>query len=68
MLASRLIGRKRFGLASLLQDYFEFESDKSLQRSDWTDGHSGETAALCPLRYALSARFDAYPRRRTSQG
>ena len=36
MLASRLIGRKRFGLASLLQDYFEFTTDKSLQRSDWT--------------------------------
>ena len=36
MLASRLIGRKRFGLASLLLDYFEFATDKSLQRSDWT--------------------------------
>ena len=53
MLASRLIGRKRFGLASLLQDYFEFESDKSLQRSDWTRRPLSEKQQ----RYA---RFDTH--------
>ena len=35
MLASRLIGRRQFGLAALLQQHFGFTADKRLQRSDW---------------------------------
>lgn len=35
MLASRLVGCREFGLASLLQNSFGFEADKRLQRSNW---------------------------------
>ena len=35
MLASRLLGVQRFGLAAVLKEHFDFEADKSQQRSDW---------------------------------
>ncbi|HET6346057.1 MAG TPA: HRDC domain-containing protein [Myxococcota bacterium] len=35
MLASRLLGYRQFGLASILKMRFDFEADKRLQRSDW---------------------------------
>jgi ribonuclease D len=35
MLASRLMGRKSFGLAAILQERFGFTANKRLQRSDW---------------------------------
>ncbi len=35
MLASRLLGYKHFGLATILQDRFNFTADKRYQRSDW---------------------------------
>jgi ribonuclease D len=35
MLASRLLGRKHFGLAALLREHCGFEADKRMQRSDW---------------------------------
>lgn len=35
MWASRLLGAKSFGLASILEERFGFEVDKRLQRSDW---------------------------------
>ena len=35
MLASRLLGYKHFGLATILQDRFGFTADKRHQRSDW---------------------------------
>ncbi len=35
MLASRLLGVQRFGLAAVLKEHFDFEADKTQQRSDW---------------------------------
>ena len=35
MLASRLLGKKKFGLASILEERFEFIADKRYQRSNW---------------------------------
>ena len=52
MLASRLIGRKRFGLASLLQDYFDL-NPINRWRSDWTRRPLSEKRQ----RYA---RFDTH--------
>ena len=53
MLASRLIGAKRFGLASLLKENFDFEADKTLQRSDWAK----RPLSSKQIRYA---RFDTH--------
>ncbi len=36
MLASRLLGAKSFGLATILQQRYGYVADKRLQRSDWT--------------------------------
>jgi ribonuclease D len=36
MLASRLLGERSFGLAALLLKYFDFKSNKKLQRSNWS--------------------------------
>jgi len=36
MLASRLLGKRKFGLASILSERFDFQADKRYQRSDWT--------------------------------
>ncbi|MEE8408118.1 MAG: ribonuclease D, partial [Myxococcota bacterium] len=36
MLASRLLGERSFGLAAILKQRFGHESNKRLQRSDWT--------------------------------
>ncbi len=35
MLASRLLGKKRFGLASILEERFNYIADKRYQRSNW---------------------------------
>jgi ribonuclease D len=35
MVASRLLGKRNFGLAPILDEYFEFKADKRMQRSDW---------------------------------
>ena len=53
MLASRLVGAKRFGLASLLKENFDFEADKTLQRSDWAK----RPLSSKQIRYA---RFDTH--------
>ncbi|RYF11597.1 MAG: hypothetical protein EOO40_03025, partial [Deltaproteobacteria bacterium] len=36
MLASRLLGRRKFGLGALLKEHFNFDADKRMQRSDWS--------------------------------
>ncbi len=36
MLASQLLGMKRFGLAALLEDFFEVKLPKDSQKSDWS--------------------------------
>ncbi len=35
MVASRLLGKRSFGLAPILDQYFGFKADKRMQRSDW---------------------------------
>ncbi len=53
MWASRLLGHRHFGLAAVLRERFDFEADKSLQRSDW---------ARRPLteKQICYARFDTH--------
>lgn len=53
MVAARLLGFERFGLGALLQERFDFQANKKLQRSDW---------ARRPLSDAQIdyARFDTY--------
>lgn len=36
MIAARMLGKGRFGLADLLWEYFGVELDKALQREDWS--------------------------------
>jgi ribonuclease D len=36
MVASRILGEARFGLAALLEHYFEIPMDKKFQRADWS--------------------------------
>jgi ribonuclease D len=36
MIASRLVGTRKFGLAALLAEHFDVELNKSLQRADWS--------------------------------
>ncbi len=35
MVASRLLGKRNFGLAAVLDEHFGFKADKRMQRSDW---------------------------------
>ena len=53
MLASRILGYKKFGLAAMLKGRFGFIADKRLQRSDW---------AMRPLSAAqiAYARYDTH--------
>jgi ribonuclease D len=68
MLASRMLGRKRFGLASLLQQHFGVSADKRLQRYDWGRRPLApraiayaalDTHYLLPLRDILAAELRA---------
>ncbi|MBC7793501.1 MAG: HRDC domain-containing protein [Clostridia bacterium] len=53
MVASRLLGKRTFGLAPILDQYFGFKADKRMQRSDWAQRPlSGEQ-----IQYA---RFDTH--------
>jgi len=54
MVAARMLGKTKFGLADLLWEYFGVELDKALQREDWSRRPLGEEM----LRYA--ARDVAY--------
>lgn len=53
MLASRMLGWQRFGLAAVLEECFGFTLDKRLQRSDWA------RRPLSPEQLAY-ARFDTH--------
>ena len=53
MLASRLLGYKQFGLATILKERFNFDSDKRFQRSDWA------RRPLTPDQLAY-ARYDTH--------
>ena len=53
MLASRLLGWRRFGLAAILEERYAFEADKRLQRSDW----SKRPLSAAQMRYA---QFDTH--------
>lgn len=53
MWALRLLGERHFGLAAVLRERFDFEADKSLQRSDWARRPLSEKQ----IRYA---RFDTH--------
>lgn len=48
MLAARVIGRKQFGLAALLQEFFGVQTDKHFQRADW----SRRPLPIDQIRYA----------------
>ncbi len=50
MLAARIIGLRRFGLADLLEQFFQVKLDKRYQRYDWAERPMSEAA----LRYAAS--------------
>jgi ribonuclease D len=53
MLASRLLGLKEFGLATILKARFDFVADKRLQRSDWA------RRPLTPAQLSY-ARYDTH--------
>jgi ribonuclease D len=53
MLATRLLGHKEFGLASILKARFGFVADKRLQRSDWA------RRPLSPAQISY-ARYDTH--------
>jgi len=36
MLACRFLGYRKFGLGAILEENYEFQTDKTLQRSDWS--------------------------------
>jgi ribonuclease D len=61
MVASRILGRSRYGLAALLHDMYGIVLDKRLQRSDW--GHRPLTTAQIQYacqdtRFLLQLRAD----------
>ena len=67
MIAARLVGERKFGLAALLAEHFDVELDKSLQRADWSRRPlppamaayaAMDTRYLAPLAGALEARLD----------
>lgn len=53
MVASRLLGKRTFGLAPILDQYFGFKADKRMQRSDWAQRPLSDEQ----LQYA---RFDTH--------
>ncbi|MHB8629690.1 MAG: ribonuclease D [Aggregatilineales bacterium] len=48
MFAARVIGRKQYGLAALLQEFFDVQTDKHFQRADW----SRRPLPIDQIRYA----------------
>ena len=53
MLASRLLGKRKFGLAAVLEERFDFHADKRYQRSNWAQRPLSEGQ----LQYA---RYDTH--------
>ena len=72
MIAARIIGQTRFGLAALLEQYFDIPMDKKFQRADWSLRPLTpemaryavmDTHYLIPLYEKLLARLDELGRR-----
>ena len=72
MIAARLVGTRRFGLAALLAEHFGVVLDKSLQRADWSRRPlspamvayaATDTRHLADLAAALETRLDDLGRR-----
>jgi len=72
MIAARFVGEVRFGLAALLEDYFDVPMDKKFQRADWSLRPltpemacyaAMDTHYLIPLYEKLLARLDDLGRR-----
>jgi ribonuclease D len=72
MIAARIIGETRFGLAALLERYFDVPLDKKFQRADWSVRPltaemaryaAMDTHYLIPLYERLLARLDELGRR-----
>ncbi len=71
MIAARLVGEPRFGLAALLERYFDVPLNKKFQRADWSVRPLSsemaryaamDTRYLVPLHARLSARLEALGR------
>jgi ribonuclease D len=67
MIASRIVGWKRYGLASLLEEHFGIETNKRMQRTNWGRRPLSEeqlyyaqldTHFLLPLRDKLQAELE----------
>jgi len=72
MIAARIIGETRFGLAALLEQFFDIPMDKKFQRADWSMRPltsdmvryaAMDTHYLIPLHERLSARLEELGRR-----
>ena len=72
MIAARIVGETRFGLAALLERYFNIPMDKKFQRADWSVRPltpemaryaAMDTHYLIPLYETLLARLDEIGRR-----
>jgi len=68
MLAARFLGFRRFGLESLLKEFFGVELDKKMQRADWSrrplsarmiEYAAADVRRLKPLADILSERLEA---------
>lgn len=66
--AAQLLGIRAFGLAALLQQYFDLKIDKKHQRADWSmrpltpdmlDYAAQDTSHLLPLRSLLREQLEA---------
>ena len=53
MLAAKLLGYKKLGLAALIEHFFDFELNKNIQKSDWSKRPLSEEQ----LRYASHDTF-----------
>lgn len=71
MVASRIVGWPRYGLASLLEEHFDVHTDKRMQRTNWGQRPLAEdqieyarldTHYLLPLRDKLIAELEAQER------
>jgi len=68
MIAARILGKEKVGLADLLGDYFGISVDKGLQKADWSrrpleremlEYASLDVAYLLPLRQRLKDEIEA---------
>ncbi len=71
LIAARLAGHRRFGVAALIEHYFGVTHSKKLQRADWSrrpltremlDYAAGDVTHLIELRHILAAELAAAKR------